>query len=142
MRYLAIFFFILIASNVHAEVSVTIENAWVKESPPGVNVNAAYMDIHNNSDKDRTLVAIQSPDFGAIEIHKTIVRDDKASMQRHESVIIRSGSVLSLAPGSWHLMLFRPTQAVMHGSYVDLSLEFADGTTQPLMLPVRRAYKR
>ncbi len=136
MRCLVIFLTLLFSLHGQAEMDVIIKNAWIKESPPGVEVNAAYMDIHNNSDRESVLIAAQSPDFAAIEIHRTVIEQGKARMQRHTSIAIPAGAVLSLAPGSWHLMLFRPRQAVRHGAAIDLSLQFADGTSTSLTLPV------
>ena len=132
----------LAAFAVSAQPKLAIENGWVRESPPGVRVNAAYLDIHNRGTKDLRLIAAHSPDFGAVEIHQTIVRRGTMGMRKQDSVPLPAGKTVSLMPGALHLMLFRPERAIREGGWVTLTLRFSTGDSRTLTLPVRRAWRQ
>ena len=94
---------IVLAEN-NKKVSVT--NLWIKEAPPTVSVLVAYAKLKNNTDTSLSLTSIESPFFSSIEIHRSIIKNDTASMERHTTLEIPSKATVELAPGDFHLMLF------------------------------------
>ncbi|UCH45653.1 MAG: copper chaperone PCu(A)C, partial [Nitrospiraceae bacterium] len=60
-------FFITPAALLQAASPLTVHNPWVLESPPGMKVMAAYMNLTNESEKDRIITAVSSPDFNRVE---------------------------------------------------------------------------
>ena len=140
-RYLTGLLLCLLLPSVPAAEPVAIMHGWISESPPGVRVNAGYMDIVNNADTDITLTAVASPDFKQVELHKTITGDGQARMQKQENILIAAGAALTLEPGGLHLMLMEPLSRVIEGNYVTVKFTFDSGFEKTMLFPVRRGLR-
>jgi len=114
------------------------ESAWIREAPPNATALAGYVKLVNPTRNEMVLTGAESPDFGAIEIHRTIVKNQVARMQRESSVTIPAGETAAFEPGGHHLMLFRPKQPLMAGDEVDITLKFENGETLAVPFEVRR----
>lgn len=121
------------ASN---EGPITIENTWIREAPPGASAMAGYMKINNISSSDLILQAAKSPDYNAIEFHRSVEKDGMWRMIRHPELAIEAKSSLELKPGDYHLMLFSPKRQLKDGDQVDINLAFNDGTDIDIIVPV------
>lgn len=100
---------------------------WIQAAPPGAAVLAGYMILENLSARTRTLLDVRSPDFGAVMLHRTELRDGIARMHHEQEVQIAPRTVVTFAPGARHLMLMDPKRALGAGDRVLLELRFADG---------------
>lgn len=127
------------AAPLSAEVELEVRNAWIREAPPGAQVHAGYLEISNHGTTDTALTGISSKDFGAVEIHRTVVEDGMARMQRIERLEVPAGGKATLAPGGYHLMLFRPARALTAGDTAGLLLHFSDGICRNTTAVVRRS---
>ena len=116
---------IVLAEN---DLKVTVTDLWISEAPPTVSVLVAYASLKNNSDISLSLVSVSSPLFSSIEIHRSIVKDDIATMERHTTLEIPSKSTIKLVPGDFHLMLFNPKIPLAIGDAATLKFIFSDGT--------------
>ena len=96
---------IVLAEN---NLKVDITDLWISEAPPTMSVLVAYVTLKNNSEIPVSLTSISCPLFSSIEIHRSIVKNDIASMERYSSLEIPSKSTIKLSPGDFHLMLFNP----------------------------------
>ncbi|MGH8621398.1 MAG: copper chaperone PCu(A)C, partial [Burkholderiales bacterium] len=56
------------------EAGVSVRDAWVRESPPGVAMMAGYMELRNNTSRRQVLVAASSSGFETVTIHRTVVK--------------------------------------------------------------------
>ena len=121
-----------------AEAAIQIENAWIQEPPPGVSVLAAYGRISNHSDQALALVRASSPDFARIEIHRSIVKDDRVSMEKLGRLPIPAHGFTALMPGDYHLMLFEPARRLVAGDSVSLQLYFDNGQSHGATARVER----
>ena len=121
-----------------AEAAIQIENAWIQEPPPGVSVLAAYGRISNHSDQALALVRASSPDFALIEIHRSIVKDDRVSMEKLGRLPIPAHGFAELMPGDYHLMLFEPARRLVAGDSVRLQLYFDNGQRHGITARVER----
>lgn len=110
-----------------AAETVEVNDAWIREAPPGAAVLAAYLTIENGGDAERTLVAADSPDFGRIEIHATRIKGGMASMAPLKGLKIAAHGRQTLAPGGTHLMLMQPRRELRAGDRVKLTLGFDGG---------------
>lgn len=115
-----------------------VEDAWVRAAPPDATAMAGYMVVHNRTSADRALSGARSPDFGAVEIHRTVVENGVARMEPAEHAVVPAVGELTLAPGGMHLMLMRPAHALAPGDTVTLILSFDDGSTVEVRAPVQR----
>ena len=121
-----------------AEAAIQIENAWIQEPPPGVSVLAAYGRISNHSDQALALMRASSPDFARVEIHRSIVKDDKVSMEKLSRLPIPAHGFAALMPGGYHLMLFEPARRLVAGDSVRLRLYFDNGQSHDATAQVER----
>lgn len=107
---------------------VSVSDAWVREAPPGSKVNAGYLRIHNPTNQALTLQRVESPAFGAIEIHETRQHEGRSSMHRLSDLSIPAGGDLVLQPGGKHLMLFRAVSRPSESQQIPFTLIFNSGT--------------
>lgn len=123
-----------------AQLPVTIDNAWVRTMPPGLDRTAGYLTIENHSDEPVSLAAVHSRDFERVEMHESVEEDGSVSMRHRESVEVPGGESVTFRPGGLHLMLIEPRDArrVKSGELVHLRFEFSNGQTIELDTMVRR----
>lgn len=112
---------------------------WVQAAPPNAKVLAAYLVLKNDGDQAQSLVAVSSPNFESVEIHKTVLRGDLAQMESAKELILPAGGTIELKPGGWHLMLIGPKKRFQLGDTIALRLQLKDGKTLLLNAPVRAA---
>lgn len=126
----------LMAAPAAAELDISAP--WVREAPPAAPVMAGYMSISNGGTAAVKVIAVSSPEFARAELHRTVVEDGIARMERVGQLEISAGERVALEPGGLHLMLFEPTQALRQGDSVTLFIHRADGMCMTLQAPVRR----
>ncbi len=130
---------ILFALNAMADVSVS--DAWVRANVPGQSVGAAYLTL--SSPQDSTLVYIESPAAGKVEIHSMSMTNNVMKMRKLEELPLKAGKAEKLAPGGFHLMLFDLKKPLKAGDKADFKLCFKDKagniTHQNVTLPIKEA---
>ena len=120
---LAILFSLALSGPV-AYADVTITDAWARATRPAQKVGAAYMTLQ--SLQDATLVKIESPAAGTVEIHSMTMNDGVMKMRRLEELPLSGGESVKLAPGGFHLMLFDLAKPLQAGETVPFTLHFKD----------------
>lgn len=130
MRQLILVFLLLAGTPLPAADepahSIVAEAAWIREAPPGGSPLAGYMTLKNIGQESVKLTGVTSPLFARIEIHQSRIEGDVAKMEQKNSLTLKSGQSLSLAPGGYHLMLFNPERELRAGDRVSLTLNFKD----------------
>jgi copper(I)-binding protein len=141
MKQLKIFFsaLILVTTNAVYASGVDIENAWVREAPPGMQMLAGYMIIENETGKNLVLTGASSPVFGTIELHQTTIKNGMASMEQQKSVTIPANSKFAFKPKSYHLMLMKPKRDLRKGDKVKITLQFSNYKKVTKTFAVRRS---
>ncbi len=139
----AIFFFLLLFLNINivlAENSqkIHIYDLWINEAPPTATVLVAYVVLKNNSKRLMTLNSVSCPLFSSIEIHRSIIKNDIASMERHSMLEIPSKSTIKLSPGDFHLMLFNPKIPLNTHDTPIFTFSFSDGTQISVTATIRK----
>jgi len=120
------------------EVGVSVRDAWVRETPPGVAMMAGYMALRNNTSQSQVLVAASSPGFETVMIHRTIVKDGMTGMVHASQIELTPSASLIFTPGGYHLMLMNPKRTLRAGDRVDINLEFRSGLRLPVSFEVRK----
>ena len=119
---------------------VDITDGWIREAPPGAKVMAGYVQLHNQTTKTHTITQIRSKNFGAIEIHQTVMEDGESRMLSLDTLAIPPKAQIRLAPGGIHLMLFRPRQTQPHvGDTVVLEFRCGKGKISKIPFQVNPA---
>ena len=114
-----------------------VSDAWIRHLPPGAPVRAGYLVLENRQTSAVTIVAITSPAFAGIEIHRTIEQDGMMRMQRLTRLEVPAQSSLRLAPGGLHLMM-TPLEPTTPGMQIPVRLVLADGHEIEIEMTVRK----
>lgn len=118
--------------------TVVVENAWVREAPPGAHMMSAYLTLKNTGADDVVLSHVESPAFRMVMLHKSEVVDGIARMSHQDELLIPAGGSLELKPGSFHLMMPAPEERLQSGDRVEFDLVFVDGSTIRIQAVVRK----
>lgn len=128
------------AAPAAGDPTVEVSDAWVRatvgtEDP---SMTGAFMAIDNTGEDDVTLTGAASPVAGKVEIHEMAMVDGSMVMRKVEGgLTIEAGYGQVLMPGGNHVMLMGLTEELAAGDEVDLTLEFSDGSTEELTVPVK-----
>ena len=117
---------------------VSVLDAWIRETPPGIGMMAGYMQLRNGTSRPQRLLAASSSGFGSVMIHRTIVKDGMAGMVHASQVELAPNANLIFAPGGYHLMLVNPKRTLRAGDAVDINLEFRGGLVLPVTFEIRK----
>jgi len=120
------------------EAGVSVRDAWVRETPPGMTMMAGYMELRNNTSRPQVLVAASSSGFESVMIHRTIVKDGMTSMVHASQIELAPNASLLFAPGAYHLMLMNPKRTLRVGDPVVINLEFRGGLVLRVACEVRK----
>ena len=130
---------LLTSHAVFADNKLEIDDAWIAEAPPVSSVMAAYMEIENETARDRQAIAIQCREFERAEFHRTVDKEGMASMEHQQTLNIPARSELELEPGGYHVMLFNPARRLLAGDTTQCSIEFDNGKIIDFDLVIRKA---
>ena len=111
----------------------------VRMVPPGQMVSAAFLNLHNNGLRPRSLIAAHSDVADAVELHNHIMEDGMMKMRRVDAIVIPGHGEVVLQPGGSHIMLIGLTRSLEMGERVAIELEFADGERLSFEAPVQMA---
>jgi periplasmic copper chaperone A len=109
-----------------AWAQVTVENAWMRATPPGAKIAAGYLTIRNAGAADR-LLGVSSPVAERVETHVTVREGDILRMREVKGYDVPASGTLELKPGGSHLM------------FVNIKAPFKEGTSVPATLRFERA---
>ena len=116
--------------------TLSARDAWIR-APPGTDVAAAYLTLHNSGTQALVVIGVSSPRAAQAMIHETTVAHGQAAMRAHEQLTIAPGDTLQLAPGGLHIMLQGLTPPLKVGDQVPLELRLAGGATVTVRARVR-----
>src|SRR5438309_5859003 len=120
------------------EARVSVRDAWVRETPPGIAMMAGYMVLQNKTSRSQVLVAARSSGFETVTIHRTVAKERMTGMEHAPQIELLPKASLLFAPGGYHLMLLNPKRTLHAGDRVDITLEFRGGLVLPVTYEVRK----
>lgn len=125
-------------SVLQAAETIRVEDAWARETPPGVSTGAGYVTLINEgSDNDR-LIAARGVVSERVELHTHLMEGEVIMMRQVESIDVAAGDRTVLEPGGTHLMLIGLKQPLVTGERFLLTLEFEKGGEVTVQFEVRR----
>lgn len=144
MKFKALFLTLLIAlvpalasAHEYSHGKVRIDHPWSRPTPPGTPMGVGYLVIVNNSKKDITLIAAETPRAGHVSIHESLMKDGVMRMQPVKGGLkIPAGDMVELKPHGYHLMLEQLKEPLKAGERVPLSLNFDGAETMKVELLV------
>jgi copper(I)-binding protein len=115
----------------------TISNPWVRATPGGAKITAAFMEI--KSEAGDKLLSAKSDVAGRVEVHTHIMEGDVMKMRRVESLEVAQGASRLLKPMGDHIMLMDLKSALKEGDSVKLTLTFERAGDVDVVAPVEAA---
>jgi copper(I)-binding protein len=106
--------------------SLSASDAWIRLLP-GELPAGGYFVLHNDSDRSITLVGASAPDFGSVQLHRSVQQNGLETMQPVASVPVPAHSRVEFRPGGYHLMLMQPRRSLAVGDTEPITLHTADG---------------
>jgi copper(I)-binding protein len=138
LRTLSILTAVALCSPALAQAPMTVENAWIPLSAPGLQVHAAYMTILNHGAADQDILAATSPDYERTELHRSVIENGVSTMRTVERVTVPANGCVELAPAGLHLMLIGPQRPLVPDSHVHIVLRLSGGEELEVSAVVRR----
>lgn len=120
-------------------VNLSINDAWLRATPPGAEVGSGYGELRNAGAKPLRIVKITSPVAASVEVHSMSMEGGVMRMRMLDTVRVPAKGVLTLEPGGQHLMLMGLRQPLVAGQTIPLVFKLADGRTVSVQMPVRDA---
>jgi periplasmic copper chaperone A len=116
---------------------LVVQDAWVRATPPGADIAAAYMTLRNTGTTLITVTGVESPIAGHAMIHETKVEGGQSKMRPHEQLAIAPGATVKLQPGGLHVMMHDLKQPLTVGEKVPLVIQLSGGGTVEATATVR-----
>lgn len=118
---------------------ITVSNAYVRATDAmsemdGMLMTGAFMEITNGTGEEVKLVGGSSPAAMKVEIHEVV-----GGMMRpiDGGLVLPVDNTQVLKPGGNHVMLMGLMEGLVAGDEVELTLEFSNGDSMTLMIPVK-----
>lgn len=103
---------------------LTIESPWSRATAPSQPVGGAFLTIHNHGATPDRLIAASSPIAGGASLHKTVNDNGVVRMRPAQAIEVPALGMVSLEPGSFHIMLMGLTQPLKKGGSIPITLTF------------------
>lgn len=136
---------------------VVIDHKEIRKPLPGKSVAVGYMRIVNSGNNDVKLIGVrdssktnvdsavdggsidgsainESTKLISIEMHETVIQDNRSRMIRRDSVLVPAGGEVNFTPRGLHLMIFN--WQVFNGDSKSLELVFDDGSQVDVEFPL------
>lgn len=112
----------LLTTACNSRVSVEIENAWARATPPGSTVASVYAQVEAQQTDE--IVAISTPAAERVEIHATSEAAGVMKMRPVSSVPLPANEPVKFEAGGLHLMLIGLRKPLVAGSSIPLTFAF------------------
>lgn len=116
---------------------VQVLDGFVRAVPPGQQVSAAFMTIHNDDMNDHKVVSATSPAAKTVELHTHTNDNGVMRMRQIPEINLPAGGDAILKPGGLHVMLIGLTQELTADKPVAVTIKYEDGSEKALSLPVK-----
>ena len=112
---------------------------WSRPAAAGMN-GAGFLTLTNRGKAADRLTAIESPAARKLEIHRSLMTNGVASMQRQDQgVALPPGRAVTFGPGGYHVMFVGLAKAQKSGDRVPATLVFQSGARMKVEFEVRTA---
>ena len=120
---LAVLLATLVAPLAAAGTGPTVEQAWARATPPGVDVGAVYLTIVGGPADDR-LTSATTARASMVHLHTVEESGGVAKMRAIEGIEVPAGKRVVLAPKGTHIMLMGLGRPLAAGEKFPLTIRF------------------
>ena len=117
----------LLAASTLMAADISLDHVRARDTKPGTNNSAIFMNIKNASNADVKLVGVHSSVCKSTEIHTHKMENGMMAMVQVEDADTPKNGETKLAPGGLHIMLMDLNRPIKDGDKVDLELKFSNG---------------
>jgi periplasmic copper chaperone A len=103
-----------------SQEAIEISNAWAPPTHAGQDVAAVFLTLKAN--QDASLVKIETPAAGSVEIHQMSMDKGIMKMRKIDSFALLANHSYTFSPEEFHLMLFDLKKPLEIGKNIDLTL--------------------
>ena len=119
-------------------VTIKVEGAWARESPPTVTNGAAYMTLVNTGKETDRLIDASGEVSAAVELHTHLMEGGMMKMRQIKAIEVNPGKPTALGPGGLHIMLIDLKKPLVAGQTFPLRLRFEKAGEIPVEVTVRK----
>lgn len=116
--------------------SLMLEQPWARATPGQAKNGAAYLTIHNAGKTDDRLLSAASEVAMRVELHNHVNKDGVMQMRQVEAVAVPAGSMATLKPGGFHVMLMGLKAPLKEGESFSLTLTFEQAGSTTVQVQV------
>ena len=120
-----------------AKPTIQVLAAWIRWLPADLPA-AGYLTLVNTGDKTLRLVAVSSPAYRDVSLHRTVTHGDVEDMVPVKEITLEPHKTLEFETTGYHLMLMQPTASANTGTRVSIVLRFSDGSVLTVPFEVRK----
>ncbi|MBM3908119.1 MAG: copper chaperone PCu(A)C [Gemmatimonadetes bacterium] len=120
-----------------ASTTVTVRDAWIRETPAGRTVTAAFMVLENAGAAARSVVKASAEVAETLELHEMKRDGASMSMSPVKAIEVPAKGNVELRPGGLHVMMFGVRKPLAAGEAVSLVLTLDDGSVVTVPARVR-----
>lgn len=136
-RYFALAVALLFAAPALAD-KLTVTDAWARTTPPGVQMGAVYLRLHNGGSKSDRLLKLSTPVAASASVHRTEIIEGVARMREVSVLHLAPGETVEFAPGGLHVMLMGLKGPLRDGQTFELKLLFEVAGPRKAQVRVRK----
>jgi copper(I)-binding protein len=126
------------AATTHAQSpALVVKGAWARTPLAPRNNTSVYFSVENPAAAARTIASVTSEDAGKAEMHEMKMTGTMMQMSPVKELAVPAKGTVELKPGGYHIMLFDLKHPLKGGDKVNLVLHLSDGSTVPVVAPVR-----
>ena len=119
--------------------SINVADGYVRAVPPVSPTSAAFMKLTNTGEGTHQLKSAESDVSEFVELHThTMGENGMHEMRKVEQIELPAGETTELKPGGLHVMFINLKNPLEPESQVDVKLNFEDGSSKQLSLPVKK----
>ncbi|MEY4676177.1 MAG: hypothetical protein RLZZ470_684 [Pseudomonadota bacterium] len=115
---------LLLTAALAAQAQVKVSDAWARATVKGQKATGVFMNL--TAPKATRLVGVKTELTKVAEVHEMKMDKDVMKMQSVKALDLPAGQIVSLKPGSYHVMLMDLKEPVAEDSHVVLTLLFED----------------
>ena len=117
---------------------IDVEQPFARDVPPGQPNSAAFMILHNEADTKARIISAESSASDVVELHTHTHDNGVMRMRQIDAIEVPANDQQMLQPGGLHIMLIGLKPNWNQSKLVDLKLNFEDGSSKNLTIPVMR----
>lgn len=123
--------------HAHDTGPIQVEKVWARATPPGAKVAGGFATIENHGATPDRLVSATAEISGKVEIHEMAVTDGVMTMRPlPDGLPVPAHGEVTLAPGSYHLMMMDLAGPLKAGEHIAGTLTFEKAGTIPVEFAV------